>query len=124
MEYLYCICFAVIPLITFSHSLLFLPLDAPWCGHCKALEPEYNKAAKMIEAGGMDFTLAKVDATVEKELAEEYKVQGYPTLKFFKNGVPREYSGKEFIIIIIVIIIIIIWVINIGGYLLKVAAVN
>lgn len=37
--------------------------------------------------------LAKVDATIETELAEQHKVRGYPTIKFFKKGVMIEYSG-------------------------------
>jgi protein disulfide-isomerase A1 len=37
--------------------------------------------------------LAKVDATEAKELAKKYEVNGFPTIKFFKNGKASEYSG-------------------------------
>jgi len=37
--------------------------------------------------------LAKVDATEQKKVAEEYGVQGFPTLKWFHNGEAVEYTG-------------------------------
>lgn len=59
----------------------------------KALEPEYKKAAEQLASYEPKVVLAKVDATEEKKSATEYGVEGFPTLKWFVNGKPQEYSG-------------------------------
>jgi protein disulfide-isomerase-like protein len=71
-----------------------LTSDAPWCGHCKTLEPEYSRAAKRLRKD--NIMLAKVDATKEVELAKEFMVQGFPTLILFRNGVKADqYDGER-----------------------------
>jgi len=65
---------------------------APWCGHCKNLEPEYEKPASTLKPVE-GLKLVKVDATVERTLGEKYSVQGFPTLKFFADGEASDYGG-------------------------------
>ena len=84
---------------TFAHfvqpkDLVMVEFYAPWCGHCKKLEPEYKKAAEVLAKD--NIILAKVDATKEGELAKEHMIQGFPTLTIFKKGVKFEdYSGER-----------------------------
>lgn len=76
-----------------DHKNVFVKFYSPWCGHCKAMAPDYHKVAKLLEEEKSDIKLAKVDATVESQLAEQHNIQGYPTLKFFRDGEPIEYKG-------------------------------
>ena len=46
--------------------------DAPWCRHCKSLEPEFSQVAAWFE--GTNIRLAKVDGTVETKLVERLEV--------------------------------------------------
>ncbi|XP_067935563.1 protein disulfide-isomerase A4-like [Watersipora subatra] len=78
-----------------ENDFVLVEFFAPWCGHCKQLAPEYEKAASSLLSKDPVVRLASVDATEEKDLSQRFEVSGYPTLKFFHNGEPEDYDGPR-----------------------------
>jgi len=66
---------------------------APWCGHCKALGPEFVKAGQMLKEKDSVIKLGKVDGTEEEELMNKHNVTGYPTLKLYRKKQLVPYTG-------------------------------
>jgi protein disulfide-isomerase-like protein len=65
---------------------------APWCGHCKLLEPIWEELATTLKGKA---GIGKVDCTVENALRAEYNIEAFPTIKLFHEGRITEFQGRR-----------------------------
>lgn len=73
---------------------VLIELYAPWCGHCKKLEPIYLSLAKKVKKE-KNLVIAKMDATANDLPNDNYKAEGFPTIYFSPAGskTPMKYEG-------------------------------
>jgi thioredoxin 2 len=56
---------------------------APWCGPCRAMAPQFERAARELKDR---VRLVKVNTEQAQELAARYGIRAIPTLVLFRNG--------------------------------------
>jgi protein disulfide-isomerase A1 len=76
-----------------SYEYLLIEFYAPWCGHCKALAPEYEKAAEFLSKLDKPLYLAKVDCDANRSLTDRFAIEGFPALKLYKKGEYIDYNA-------------------------------
>lgn len=66
---------------------------APWCGPCRQMAPEFEKAAREL---GVTARLAKLDTEAEQKAGSRWNIRSIPTLAIFRNGreIAREAGAR------------------------------
>ncbi|MDQ2731605.1 MAG: thioredoxin [Armatimonadota bacterium] len=66
-----------------SQEPVMVDFWAPWCGPCKALAPVIEQVA--VQNAGK-VKVVKINVDESQRVSQTYRIQGIPTLMFFKGG--------------------------------------
>jgi len=68
-----------------SQKKTFALFYAPWCGYCKRFMPVWDEFYRKNK-DKTDVSIVKIDCDQYKDFARKAGVSGYPTLKYFPQG--------------------------------------
>lgn len=64
-------------------KLVMVDFYTTWCGPCKKMAPFVQQVR---ETRSKDVIVLQVDAEAQASIADRYRLEGYPTVIFFKRG--------------------------------------
>ena len=67
-----------------------------WCPKCKIAQTEWNAFKNDTQGvfNGVNITFKEVDCDVETDIADKFKIVGYPTIKLVYKDKIYEYDAK------------------------------
>jgi thiol-disulfide isomerase/thioredoxin len=69
---------------------------ADWCGHCKNLKPEWDKACAPLKKSTKNFNIAEANEKAIPYINSYSKVPGYPSILYLEKGDKKDmYSGEH-----------------------------
>ncbi|XP_076448816.1 protein disulfide-isomerase TMX3-like [Babylonia areolata] len=76
-----------------ENDMWLVEFYAPWCGHCKKLEPVYREVYK--ELRDSPVRVGKIDATRFSDVAQHFDIRGFPTILFIKGDQTFTHKGDR-----------------------------
>ncbi|CAK1361845.1 Kyphoscoliosis peptidase [Cercospora beticola] len=74
-----------------THRIVMADFWAPWCGPCRNFAPDYERLAKEY-CRPNQIAFVKINTDENKDIAQAYKIECWPTLIAFEHGAEIDKS--------------------------------
>ena len=73
----------------------FIMFGVPWCPHCTAAKPKFEKLGSTATIGEHDVSFRYVNPEEDKDAATGFDIEGYPSFFLVKDGQKIKYDGPR-----------------------------
>ena len=81
-------------LIKLQNQPSIVKFHAPWCGHCKTLNPKWSEMVAQLDRSKLRGLLASVSEKYKDDVECDSTIEGYPTIREFMGGnKKKDYNG-------------------------------